>query len=307
MSESAIPRAITRRALAATSRSSLDLLTLHYPFSQVGLLTPENFVREAERRYSHAMRGRFNLEVAGLEELHRHGILVPLFRVDLTGPDPEQRIHISASLTAQHVTNTIPAELFRAAGEGRLRDPAAEPFAAWPTERRRTLWPSVDSGYLYSRHQLLDLDAASFFVEQLVPERQVDERITWQLDSTSAPTEAQQMALDSWRSLAITLAALESYYWPQVTHSVAYDLAVWREAWAAFDAASMLSWLGLSHEDIVNQAMDLRVMASGRDDLGDFYDLVRRASAQAWDSLRGDSLAAMDRRLSRRHTRPLCG
>ncbi len=39
-------------------------------------------------------------------------------------------------------------------------------------------------------------------------------------------------------------------------------------------------------------------MASGRDDLGDFYDLVRRAKADAWDSLRGDALSAMDYRLA---------
>jgi hypothetical protein len=298
MSEPAMPPIIIRRALAATSRSSLDLLTLQYPFSQVNLLTPEGFAKEAERRHSHAARGRLHLDVAGLEELHRHGVLVPLLRVDLGDADPERRIDVSGSLTAQHVTNTIPAELFRAADEGRVHDPAAEAFAAWPTERRRVLWPTVDSGYLYSRHQLLALDAAESFVEQLVPERQADDSIAWRLDGADVPTELQRAALDSWRSLAITLAALESYYWPQVTHLVTHDLAIWREAWVAFDATTMLSWLGLSQEDIVNQATDLRVMASMRDNLGDFYDLVRRASAEAWDSLGGDALAAMDRRLA---------
>jgi hypothetical protein len=289
---------IIQRALAATSRSSLELLMLRYPFSQVNLLTPEEFVKEAERRHSYAMRDRHRPDLAALQELHRHGILVPLFRVDLTAAEPRRPIDVSGSLTAQHVINPIPAELFRAASQGLVHDPAVEPFAAWPTERRRSLWPTVDSGYLYSRHQLLALDAAGFFVEQLVPERQADGSITWHLDDTALPTEFQLEALRSRHALAITLTALDTYYWPPVTHLVRQDLAVWREAWVAFDPTAMLSWLGLSLEDIVNQATNLRAMASMRDDLGDFYDLVRRASSEAWDRLRGDALAAMDLRLA---------
>ena len=131
----------------------------------------------------------------------------------------------------------------------------------WPVERRRPLWPTVDSGYLYSRHQLMGLDAAESFVEQLVPERQADDSVTWHLDDADPPTDLQRAALNSWRSLSITLTALDIYYWPQVTHLVSHDLAVWRGAWVAFDAAAMLSWLGLSLDDIANQAMDLRVMA----------------------------------------------
>lgn len=298
MSERTMPFVIIRRAVAATSRSSLDLLTLRYPFSQVNLLTPDEFVKEHERRYSFAMRDQHRLDVAALEELHRHGILVPLFRIDLTAADPQRHIDVSGSLTAQHVTNTIPAELFGAADEGRAYDPAAEPFAAWPVERRPTWWPTADSGYLYSRHQLLGLDAAESFVEQLVPKRQEDESIAWHLDDADLPTGLQRAALDSWRSLAITLTALDTYYWPQATHQVTHDLTIWREAWAAFEPITMLDWLCLSVDDLANQAVELRVMASGRDNLGDFYDLVRRASAEAWDSLRGDALAAMDRRLA---------
>ena len=160
------------------------------------------------------------------------------------------------------------------------------------------MWPTVDSGYLYSRHQLLGLDSATAFVEALTPERAEDGSISWHLDDADLPTALQRASLHSWRSLAITLTALDTYYWPQVTHLVSHDLAVWREAWVAFEPTAMLSWLGLSLDDIVNQATDLRAMASGRDNMGDFYDLVRRASAKAWDSLRGDALAAMDRRLA---------
>jgi hypothetical protein len=236
-----------RRAHAGTTRSSLDLLTLRYPFSQVNLLAPEEFVREAERRQSSSMSSRLHLDVAALEALHRHGVLVPLFRVDLTTGDAQRHIDVTGSLTAQHVTTTIPSELFRSADDGRVYDPAEEPFAAGST---------VDSGYLYSRHQLLALDIAEFFVEQLVPERQADESIAWHLDDADLPTDLQRESLRSWRSLAITLSALDTYYWPQVTHLVTHDVTIWREAWVAFEAATMLSWLGISLDDIINQATD---------------------------------------------------
>jgi hypothetical protein len=278
-----------RRARAATARSSLDLLTLQYPFSQVNLLTPEAFIREAERRYSSSISSRLHLDVAALEALHRHRVLVPLYRIARTTGDPQRRIDVTGSLTARHVTTTIPAEVFRAADDGRVYDPADEPFTAWSTG---------DSDYLYSRHQLLGLDVAEFFVEQLVPELQADQSIAWHLDDADLPTEVQRESLNSWRSLAITLSALDTYYWPQVTHLVTHDVTIWREAWVAFQAAAMLAWLGLSLDDTVYQATDLRVVASGRDNLGEFYDLVRRASALAWNSLRGDALAAMDRRLA---------
>ena len=152
-----MPFVIIRRALAATARSSLDLLTLQYPFSQVDLLTPEEFVKEAERRHSYAMSSRLHLDVAVLETLHRHGVLVPLFRVDLAAGEHPQPIDVSGSFTARHVTNTIPSELFRAAAEGRVHDPAAEPFIGWPSSPRLMSFPGVSgtmSKHLSAPHPL---------------------------------------------------------------------------------------------------------------------------------------------------------
>jgi hypothetical protein len=39
-----------RRAEAVTAQSSLDLLNLPYPFSQLGLLTADEFAKLAEQR-----------------------------------------------------------------------------------------------------------------------------------------------------------------------------------------------------------------------------------------------------------------
>ena len=121
------------------------------------------------------------------------------------------------ALTARHVLTTYINELLRAAAEGRVSDPAEVGFEPWPTERRRTQWPSVETGYLYSRHQLLGLDAVRSFVASLKP-RVDDRNVTWHLEDESSPNAPTLEAIASWRQLAITLSALDTYYWPQITH-----------------------------------------------------------------------------------------
>jgi hypothetical protein len=181
--------ATVRRAEAATARSSLDLLGLPYPFSQLGLLTASEFAKLAERRRRRTARGLPAVNEHVLEELHRCGVLVLLFRVDLApGPEPH-KIDVSASLTAQHVRTTIIAELLSAAAEGRASDPATQKFTAWPKDRRRALWPSADSGYQYSHHQLLSLDVAMPFVAKL-EERQIGDTPARHLESSYAGADS---------------------------------------------------------------------------------------------------------------------
>ena len=152
-------------------------------------------------------------------------------------------------------------------------------------------------GYLYSRHQLLGLDVAAPFLARL--EGQLNEgRPAWRLDEKLLPNAPTQDALGSWRALAIVLAAVDTWYWPQITHGLMHDLATWRTALDEFDPVSMLSWLGLALNQIQRQATNLRTTASLCDDIGDFYELVRRAKADAWESMRGDAATAMDYRLA---------
>jgi hypothetical protein len=285
------------RAEAITVRSSLELLGLPYPFSQLRLLRVSEFVMLAERSRSRAAQNLPSVNALVLEELHHCGVLVPLFRVDpLSNPDA-QRIELSASLTAQHVHTNPIAELLRGASEGRVRDPAAEEFTPWPKNHSGVLWSSVESGYLYSRHQLLGLDVAMDFVTK-VESLLIDDTPTWRLGTELVANAPTREALDSWRSLAIVLSALDTYYWPWVTHGLRHDPAVWRAAVEAFNPAEMLNWLGLSLDLIGQQATRLRAIASLYDDTGDFYELIRRAKADAWESLRGDAAVAMDYRLA---------
>ena len=59
-----------RRAEAVTARSSLDLLNLPYPFSQLGLLTADEFAKLAEQRRCRATRNLPSVDALVLEELH---------------------------------------------------------------------------------------------------------------------------------------------------------------------------------------------------------------------------------------------
>ena len=281
---------------ATTDRSSLELLGLLYPFGQVRPIGAGEFAKLAMQRRSRAARALPPITEQTLQELHRSGVLMPLFRVDLTPRPDASTIDISASLTAKHVFTTHINELFRAAAEGRASDPAAVGFERWPTERRRTLWPSVETGYLYAQHQLLGLDAARSFVADLKP--QSDGRnVTWHLKEADLPNAPTLGAIASWRQLAIVLSALDTYYWPQITHQLVHDLVVWQQAFQAFDRPQMLGWLGLTLEQIERQITSLLTTASFTDDTGEFYDLIRRASTDAWTSLRGDAAVAMDYRL----------
>ncbi len=86
-----------RAAGLTTARSSLDLLELPYPFSQVHLLTVSEFADMASKRRGRAGRRLPPVNEQVLEELHRCEVLVPLFRVDLE-PAPDARvIDVSAS------------------------------------------------------------------------------------------------------------------------------------------------------------------------------------------------------------------
>jgi len=288
---------VVQKTIAPTSRTTLNLLSLPFPFSQVDLLDPSEFVKaSAQRRIM--MWGRHDLDVSGLQELHRHGILVPFYCVSIADEPTGKPIDVSASLTAQHVHGTQVSELYRAAADGRLTDPAAELFTSWPTERARIPWPTVEKGYLYSYHQLLALEHARSIVASLRPRFFPDHRREWFIPDDDLPNDHAMEALESWRGLAISLATLDTRAWPRITQRVHHSAEVWRAANLAQHPSELAEWLGVTTDQLRQQSQSLRANASFCDVLGDFYDVVRRAKSGAWDSLRGDARCAMDERMA---------
>ena len=110
---------VVQRTIAPTTRTTLDLLSLPFPFSQVDLLDPSEFIKAANQRRIGTWVGR-DLDESGLQELHRQRILVPFYCVSIAEEPAGEPIDISESLTAQHVRNTHVAELYSAAASGGL-------------------------------------------------------------------------------------------------------------------------------------------------------------------------------------------
>ncbi len=283
-------------AFAATERSTLDLLRLPFPFSQVALLQPSEFVTAVRDRRITMGSGR-ELDEGGLQEMHRRRILVPFYCVSIADEPTGKPIDVAHSLTAQHVHGTIVEQLYAAAEDGRLTDPATEPYSPWSSTRVRALWPTEDRGYLYSYHQLLALERARSFVRRLRPRDVGGLGQPWLLPEEDLPDEAAQHSLDSWRALAVTLAALDTRAWPHITKVVHHSAGVWRASTTAQDPKTLAGWLGVTATQLRTQSEQLRTDAGFRDVLGDFYDLVRRGKPQAWESLRGDARCVMDDRM----------
>lgn len=283
-----LPRYIVLNAEAGCARSTLDLLALPLPFTQTRLLDPGEFAAESLKR-------GVRVEPAQLEVLHRARLLVPFFEVSIGRADPGRRVDYGDSQTPRIGTTTFIMELYRAAADGRAFDPRPRPFRPWPTKRSRTLWPVRTRGYLYSWHQLLALGT----VDTVLPRMRHDRATrTWSLPASAAPTTADVAAADSWRRLAVTLAAIDARYWPLVNHAVHYNAKAWRDFNQSFDAHATLAWIGLGLDALVGGADQLRYAGRHIDPLGAFYDLVRRADPQSWQTLSGDALVAMDRRIA---------
>jgi hypothetical protein len=285
-----------RHATAAASRATTDLLTLPWPFSQRELLTADQFVNELNRRGLCAHG--WQVDVAALEELHRLHVLVPLFEVRM-GPateDPELIVPVTPLKWPMRSTGSPTYSVYSAARDGRLLDPGARDYRRWPRKHRWMYWPHVDRGYAYSVYQLLALDLAASLLSSLQPRlgRSNGGRRRWEIPAAWRPDDAFLESMASWRALAVTLSAIDTVYWPPIAHRTQPDAVEWRRARAEFNPRKTAEWLGISREGVLSQADSLRVDASDRSVLGDFYDIVRRARRGAWNGLRGGAAVEID-------------
>jgi hypothetical protein len=267
----------------------LGLLDEPWPFSQLLPLDSADFAKAAIQRRI-ALPGDHDCDVNALEELHRVGLLVPLLAVDRTYRHRTSLIDLEAVTRGEPRSSTMTL-LCGAHAAGLVADPAVQPFLPWA---------GSEQDYYYSAHQLLGLASMTQFLAPL--ERYVDSTYAafWRLPEASWPKASDLEAATSWRSFAIALTYLDTAYRPEATRQLRGLLAAWRTRRQTFDSGAAMRRFGdqLDDEQIYNAVMALRVGASYFDDLGKFYDVVRRSDGEAWDSLRGGVRIAMDFRIA---------
>lgn len=261
--------------VASDVRGSLALLTIPFIFSQDNLLTTDEFLKRAKERGT-------NLSLDGLQRLHNHRMLVPLFRVSDT-PVEGRRIEVAHDLWP----NTR-SRVLHAAAEGRLRDPADEGYSvAWPYQRPadedpRQWW----NGFVFSSWQLLDLKAAINDYE-------------W--TKHGRPLHLMHPHRLRARRLNLVLSALSTPYLPRVLGRLTWSPSIeedgLRHYRAEVDVQLLLRHIDYDPADLRRQAE--RLLGQGHSDpLHKWLPLLRYASYSGWSKLSGEPLDYMWRRVA---------
>ncbi len=264
---------------ANLSITTLALLDDQYAFTQTGLLSPQNFIKEADKR-------GVRLSYEQLELLHRRRVLQPFYRVHSRPvSDPRQTCGPSG-FPASDVQ-----EVRVALAEGRLSDPASRRFASWPSELMRpSLW--------YSYSQLLVLRLIPYLQAQMQA-RATAGRPPLHL----APLDGQAREVFAReRSLAFLVEALAAKYRPRVVRSVRLGSGIDQQDLLRYidgdEDPPGLRQIELPGNAFVPQADHLLFAAEGFDPLGAWCEVVRMADPRRWEDLRYDALIAHDYRIA---------
>jgi hypothetical protein len=253
---------------------ALALLKIPYIFSQDDLLTTGEFITKSEE-YGHS------LSLDGLQALHSHGLLVPLYRVSDTAVE-KHRIQVEANGLPNARGWTL-----EAGADGRLIDAAAEGYSEeWPyelpaDETPRQWW----NGFIYSSWQILEVDKAVKMYEFV------------KLGSTFPAMPEQQVRQ---RRLTLALSALATRYLPGVLGQISMTLGddedgLWQHR-VNSDVRELLQIAGINAADLVREADSLLIHAH-REPLAKWLPLLRYASYNGWSKLKGEPLESMWRRV----------
>ncbi|SEN45164.1 hypothetical protein [Cryobacterium luteum] len=252
--------------------STLPLLDLPFAYSQVPLLSSRQFRDEARSKWDQ------HVSIEDLEELHRLGLLVPLYRAD-------DDVNVEDLAAPQASDNS---RIARYAREGMIRDPSSEDPALWPHRRPDDAGEGWWDGFFYSEWQLLGLRDALGQRENL--------RIVPDDEAWCRAFAAQQ------RHEHVALAALSTRFFPNVVGRVTYRDGAERETLAAagheLDAATRLVAADFPIERLRPAAEFLLSRAHTYDPMRQWWDLLRHSDANGWFRLRGGALEAIWQRIA---------
>lgn len=264
---------------AQHSPSTLPVLDIPFAFSQVPLLSSGQFRDEARSKWDQ------RISIDDLEQLHRLGLLVPLYRAD---DDRE-----AEPLPAPHEGDS--SKIARYAREGMIRDPQGEDAALWPHYRPDGAGDSWWDGFFYSRWQLLGLRDALRERKNL---RVIadDPRLVAEEDERYRTFAARQ------RHEHLALAALSARFFPSIVGRVTYRDGAERETLLAarydVDATTRLVAAGFPVERLRSAAEFLLSRAHTYDPMREWWELARHSDASGWFRLRGGALEAVWQRIA---------
>jgi hypothetical protein len=286
-------------------RSPLDLLEWPYSFSQLPLLTAEQFRREASGR---------GVELAEdeLEALHRARLLVPMFRLSRDGRPIATALRHEPVLGRQLAHWFAPslADLVQARACERLYDPAIERLVSHRqrchkvnlTDYGTDIYATYETSlYAYSQHQLMMLPAVSSALGFL-DRKPRNEGEPMGLNVSSRWKSIWQTESRKLRDMAIAASVLEPAYYPRVTgrlqladQSEIEDFDAWQDS---LSPTAMLKWLAIKADWLKESAAKLLHQADRIDPLRDWSEVVARADPEKWALLRGPARSAMDLRIT---------
>jgi hypothetical protein len=278
ITESKIPtgdNSIVSASDAAPDGSALGLLRLPFVFTQDQLLSTSKFLEEAARR-GH----RLGLE--DLQEFHRYGLLVPLYRVS------------DCAVEGRRIPTTSPSGMnargwvFDAAREGRLRDGASEGYSTWwpyqlPANETGSHWWNR---FVFSSWQLLDL-------------KNVINR--YQIIRGARVIASPHDFANGCRARTLALAALSTRHLPgvlgQVSSSFGREDIAFLRARFDIDDSQLLTLAGFEARLLKPVAENLLSTARGNDPMSDWWPLLRHASLAGWSKFKGAPLDCVWQRI----------
>jgi hypothetical protein len=250
---------------SAPDGSTLGLLRIPFIFTQDRLLSSGDFIKEAKDR-------GYELSLETLQELHRHRVLLPFYR--LSGHGAAGR-----SIPVRDYSGMNPRGwVFEAARQGRVHDCYHEGYSVdWPYERLQDQHePRWQDGFLFSSWQVPDLHHA-------LPEYESIRR-GWR-------TGADERLMRRDRQRSIALAALATRHLPDIVGKITTPTSAdWEALWEfrrGCDCVDLLRVAGYSLNDLRPQAEELLRSAHWRDPMRDWWSLLRHSRDDGWSKLKG--------------------
>lgn len=234
-----------------------------------------------------------------LEALHRHRILVPLYRVKKSTRGMPKLMRQHDVLTYSgfvSVPKTTPGlRLLRE--QKQLIDPRQERFQPWHHYVRELGDISIEtSEFLYSPYQLLSLHQLRNVLPSMHPWGQPPYRFSLSLAKEQI-SQFQNLG-EELDALTELLSVLDAVYRPRLTHRIFGEFDLWQQFVNASDPATVSQWLGWSPTGVMAWAERLVIAANGLDPARRWLRLLRLVDPDQWRLLGGDVLLAMDHRIA---------